>query len=122
MHDYICKATPKKPELELDADAWSSPNHPAAVDIPRPSAHLQHAWRARANKAQDRRDNLSKDRNYNYMNPSLLLPVKVLFQEALCHSVLLESQKSLLSLRPYFMKLGFTGTMILHSSVCDGIP
>ena len=51
MHNYISEPTVKKPQGELDTDAFTSPGHPALEDLPLPPPHLQRAWQQRAQQA-----------------------------------------------------------------------
>ena len=51
MYNYISEPTIKKPQGELDNDAWTSPGHPALEDLPLPPPHLQRAWQQRAQQA-----------------------------------------------------------------------
>lgn len=52
MFDYISTPSAKKPQGEIDADAWTSPGHPPAEELPRPDPKLTAMWAARARGKQ----------------------------------------------------------------------
>ena len=55
MYDYITTPTAKKPEGEIDKDAWSSPNHPAFVDLPAPDTRMMALWTSRTQASVDKK-------------------------------------------------------------------
>ena len=55
MYDYITTPTAKKPEGEIDKDAWSSPNHPAFVDLPAPDTRMMALWNSRTQASADKK-------------------------------------------------------------------
>jgi hypothetical protein len=80
MYDYLTQATPRKPQEELDSQAWFTPNHPAAADLPEPPPHLLAAWRARTAAVQEQRaaprGRARSDEQYTVMNLYDLLTEK----------------------------------------------